>query len=292
MPTSQRGVRPLLLSVALLFVAGTVTAEWVRNNAQASAAVRAGACDTIGVASMLVAYFEEMSVPKPFVVRQGTAFARYRREVRQKLLEKVSLSPLPGRIPLEVRRSVRLDHPWCTVRRVYYLLWPGVYASGLLYLPKELRERPAPAMLCPHGHWPNGNAFPDEQKRCLVFAKRGYVVFSPSQYHYEDLSIGVSNQTLHVWNNMRALDYLQSLPEVDTTRIGCSGVSGGGLQTQMLAALDERVKAATIVGMTCDFREILSPYGIIAAVITSPAPCNLPTARKSVHWPCQLPSST
>jgi cephalosporin-C deacetylase-like acetyl esterase len=58
---------------------------------------------------------------------------------------------------------------------------------------------------------------------------------------------------------MRALDLLQSLPEVDPERIGVAGASGGGLQTQMLAALDPRVKAATIVGLTCDFREIMFP---------------------------------
>ncbi len=62
-----------------------------------------------------------------------------------------------------------------------------------------------------------------------------------------------------VWNNIRGLDYLESLPEVDRTRIGVAGASGGGLQTQMLTAVDARVKAATIVGLTCDFRQIMFP---------------------------------
>ena len=115
-------------------------------------------------------------------------------------------------------------------------------------------------MLCPHGHWENGNANPMEQTRCLVFAKMGYIVFAPNQNHYEDLNIGISNQTLGIWSNMRALDYLQTLPEADASRIGVCGCSGGGLQTQMLLALDNRIKAATIAGMTCDFREILFPH--------------------------------
>jgi len=92
-----------------------------------------------------------------------------------------------------------------------------------------------------------------------MLAKMGYVVFSPTQNHYENPAIGVSHQTLMIWGNMRALDYLQSLPQVDGKRIGCAGASGGGLQTQMLVAVDDRVKAASICGMTCDYREIVFP---------------------------------
>ena len=145
--------------------------------------------------------------------------------------------------------------------RLFTRYGPGVYANGLLYMPKKLRERPAPAMLCPHGHWPEGSANVDnEQKRCLTFAKMGYITFAPTQNHYEDLAIGVSNQTLGVWSNMRAIDYLESLPDVDRNRIGSCGISGGGLQTQYLAALDHRVKAGTIAGYTCDCREFVLPW--------------------------------
>jgi len=212
-------------------------------------------------AKMLVEYFEQMSVPKPFIIREGQQFRQHQQQLRQKLLECIGLSPLPERIPLDIHNTKSLDHSWCTIQRVYYQLWPGVYASGLLYMPKELPEKPAPVMLCPHGHWENGNANPIVQTRCLVFAKMGYIVFSPSQNHYEDLNLGISHQTLGVWNNMRALDYLQSMPEADAGRIGVCGCSGGGLQTEMLTAMDSRVKATAIVGMTCDFREILFPHG-------------------------------
>ena len=211
-------------------------------------------------ARMLVDYFEQMCEPQPFVVRRGEAFRVHRRETRERLLRCTGLAPLPERVPLDVHMTPPLTHPWCTIRRAYYQLWPDVYTSGLLYMPKDLPVRPAPAVLCPHGHWKDGNAHPDVQRRCLTFAKAGYVVFSTTQYHFEDLGVGTSHQTIMIWNNMRALDLLEGIEEVDGDRIGVCGASGGGLQTQMLTALDPRVKAAVIVGMTCDFREILFPH--------------------------------
>lgn len=210
-------------------------------------------------AAMLRAYYEEMTAPQPFVVRTGEDLRVHQQTLRRRLLEAVGLSPLPERVPLDVSQSEPLDHRWCTVRRVRYQLWPGVYADGILYMPKDLAERPAPAMLSLTGHWDHGNANVDEQRRALNFARLGYVVFATAQYHFEDLPLGISHQTVLIWNNMRALDFLESLPEVDRSRIGAAGGSGGGLQCEMLLALDPRVKAGTIVGLTCDFREIMFP---------------------------------
>ena len=206
---------------------------------------------------MLLGYFEDMCRPKPFTVRSGADFQAHQRALREKLLACAGLWPLPQRPPLDVHESKPVDHAWCTVRRIGYQLFPEVYGTGLLYMPKRLVERPAPAVLCPHGHWANGNAHPEVQTRCLVLAKMGYVVFSPTQNHYEDPALGISHQTLMIWNNVRALDYIEGLGEVDPKRIGCAGASGGGLQTQMILAVDRRVRAASICGMTCDYREIV-----------------------------------
>ena len=185
----------------------------------------------------LCAYVDAMSAPKPFVVRSGKEFQTHRDEIRRRVLECLSLSPLPERVPLDVHQGEPLDHPWCTVRRVTYQIWPNVYTDALLYMPKHFIERPAPAILSTCGHWPDGVAYQDEQRRALNFTRLGYVVLAPVQNHYEDLNIGVSHQTLIVWNNMRALDLLESLPEVDRSRIGVAGGSGGGLQSEMLVGL-------------------------------------------------------
>ncbi|NLT59209.1 MAG: hypothetical protein GXX88_01135 [Candidatus Hydrogenedentes bacterium] len=221
-------------------------------------------------AAALAAYFETMCIPKPFPVLTGDALTARHRELRARILADAGLEPLPERVDLDAHRSEPIDHPWCAIQKIEYRLWPGVYTQALLFMPKEFPETPAPAMLCPHGHWDHNHAHPDVQTRLLTFARMGYVVLSPRQNHHEDLLLGLSHQTLMIWTNMRGIDFLQSLPEVDPERIGAAGASGGGLQTQMVTALDDRIKAATIVGLTCDYREILFPHAAHCA-------CN--------HWP-------
>ena len=220
-----------------------------------------GGVDREFAAQAWVDYFEMMSVPEPFEVFTGDALAKRHELLRSNLLRDIALDPLPERVPLDVHEAEPIDHPWCTITKLAYQLWPGVYARGVLYMPKEFPEKPAPAVLAPHGHWPNGYAYIDVQKRCIMLAHLGYVVLCPEQTHLEDLPIGFSNQTLMVWSNMRALDLLQSLEQVDPSRIGVCGMSGGGLQTQMILAMDPtRIDAAMVGGLTCDTREIGFPH--------------------------------
>jgi len=211
---------------------------------------------------MLQEYFQDMTQPETFAERRGQEFAAHRVELRMLLLRSMGLWPLPERITLDSRKWETLDHEWCTIQSISYRLWPDVRVTGLLYMPKHMHETPAPAVLCPHGHWQDFFAHPCVQERCLMFAKLGYVVFCPPQLHYEDLMLGISHQTLNVWSNMRALDYLRGLPQVDDRRMGVCGCSGGGLQTQMLVALDDRVRVATIAGFTCNYKHIMAFAGI------------------------------
>ncbi|MCL2622074.1 MAG: hypothetical protein FWD31_00295, partial [Planctomycetaceae bacterium] len=117
-------------------------------------------------------------------------------------------------------------------------------------------QTPVPGVLCPHGHFENGYYSDTVQARCLGLAKLGFIAFATPNDHYNDIPLGVTDQTHQIWRNIRGLDFLESLPEVDSQRLGACGCSGGGTQVQMLISLDDRVKAATIAGLTCDFREI------------------------------------
>ena len=125
---------------------------------------------------------------------------------------------------------------------------PGYFIHGNLYMPEQVDGK-IPAILCPHGHWfkldDYGRFRADMQKRCAAFARMGAVVFA-----WDMLGSGEDVQNDHMnpnavqmqtYNSIRVLDYMSSLDYVDTDRIGVTGASGGGTQTFVLAALDDRI---------------------------------------------------
>lgn len=204
-----------------------------------------------------------------------------RQMLRIAMLEGMKLSPLPRRTPLNpVIRSKRL-HEGYSVENVYFESIPGYYVVGNLYRPLDNAQK-HPAVLCPHGHFQGdtlgawGRFRPDQQKRCATFARMGAVVFSYSMFAWGgeaiwqlDTTAIIENPdtalirkghgiplalTLQTWNSMRALDFLESLPDVDNTKIAITGASGGGTQAFLLAALDERVSVSVpVVMVSCHF---------------------------------------
>ena len=187
-------------------------------------------------------------------------------ELRTRILISSGLWPLPARTPLNVRLSEPLRREGYTVQNVSLETYPGFYLVGNLYRPVE-RPQPFPAILSPHGHWKNGR-FEDGPLssvpgRAINFARRGSIVFSYSMIGYNETKDlfphrfdkphyelwGFGPLGLQLWNSLRALDFLVSLPEVDSDRIGLTGASGGGTQTFLLAAVDQRVRVAAPVNM-------------------------------------------
>jgi len=125
--------------------------------------------------------------------------------------------------------------------------FPGFYITGNLYRPSEEREKYA-AILCPHGHAKDKRLREDVQIRSAVFARMGAIVFA-----YDMIGFGESLQVDHhmpiagllqTWNSKRVLEYLLSRPDVDPDRIGMTGGSGGGTQTFLLTAIDDRIKVS------------------------------------------------
>ena len=70
-------------------------------------------------------------------------------------------------------------------------------------------------------------------------------------------SAGMTWPGVFVFDDQRAVDYLASRPDVDATRIGCGGLSGGGLRTVMLTGADERIRCSCCVGMMTTWRDYL-----------------------------------
>jgi pimeloyl-ACP methyl ester carboxylesterase len=130
-----------------------------------------------------------------------------------------------------------------------------------LFIPNDLKGK-APAMLCLHQTTSIGKAEPAGMgpKINLHYAKelaeRGYVTLAPDYPGYGDYKIDVygrgyvSATMKGLWNHMRAIDLLQSLPEVDKERIGCIGHSLGGHNSLFVAVFDERIK---VVVTSCGF---------------------------------------
>ena len=128
--------------------------------------------------------------------------------------------------------------------------FPGFYVTGNLYRPLQIQKQYA-AVLSPHGHLKDKRFTDYVQLRSAYLASKGAIVFA-----YDMVGFGESKQTRHkmpislliqTWNSKRVLDYLLSLPEVDPQRIGMTGGSGGGTQTFMLTALDQRIKVSVPV---------------------------------------------
>jgi len=210
-----------------------------------------------------------------------------REELRTRILVSAGLWPMPKKCPLRPRITGRIEGPDFIVENVAIETLPGFYLCGNLYRPK-LGHGPFPGIVNPHGHWAHGRLemepdVPDAQpppappaagRANLVaigvnLARQGHVVFAYDMSGYNDTDqvthkfanglgawfSGVSLMGLQLWNSIRAVDFLQSLPYVDRTRIGATGASGGGTQTFLLTAVDDRVQCSVPVNMVSAYMQ-------------------------------------
>jgi acetyl xylan esterase AXE1 len=192
--------------------------------------------------------------------------------LKKQILFSAGLWPSPAKSPIKAAIFGKVDRGDHTIEKVYFESYPGFYVTGNLYRPKNVTGK-APAVLCPHGHWAYGRLENQQLNsgpaRAASFARQGYVAFSYDMVGYND-SAAVSHRFaaghrenivdrealwsvnllgLQLWNSIRSIDFLLTLPEVDPERIACTGESGGGTQTFLLAAVDERVKLSAPVNM-------------------------------------------
>jgi len=192
-------------------------------------------------------------------------------EIREQILVSCGLWPLPARKrPVRAHVFGKIERDGYRIEKVYLETYPGFFLAGNLYRPLGRGKGRFPGILNPHGHWANGRMADTKDgsiaARCISFARQGMVAFSYDMVGYNDTRFpeadtnralyethrtfgtnrtdqlwSISLMGLQTWNSIRALDFLASLPDVDKTRLACTGESGGGTQTFMLGAVDDRL---------------------------------------------------
>jgi dienelactone hydrolase len=190
-----------------------------------------------------------------------------RRETQfPELFRDLGLDPMPVRTPLNARTTGVLERKGYRIEKIVFESRPSFYVTGHLYVPDGPAGRTYPVIMNPHGHWEWKKQEPTVQSRLIAQALHGYMAFiidTPGWSYEGDRRIerrvdgphndlryilGSQNATgIYVWDLIRAMDYLETRPEADMTKVGLTGASGGGLATLYAFAADKRYTCAASV---------------------------------------------
>lgn len=196
-----------------------------------------------------------------------------RPELRRQFFEMMGLWPLPARTDLHPVVTSKIENDRIVVENIFFQSSPGLYVTGNLYRPKKV-ESPLPAVLYVCGHGAtivNKLSFGNKvtyQHHPAWLAEHGYVCLIIDTLQLGEIqglhhgtcnlkmwwwqTLGYTPAGIECWNAMRALDYLETRPEVDPKRIGATGRSGGGATSWWIAAADDRVKCIIPVAGIAD----------------------------------------
>jgi len=259
-------------------------------------------------------------------LRGATNWAKESEEYRRQLHEMLGLDPLPARTPLNPVVTKTTEKDGFVVENVHFQSSPGLYVTGNLYRPKAVTE-PLPAILyvCGHGKVKiDGVSYGNKAHyhfHGAWFARHGYVCLIIDSVQLGEieglhhgthnlgmwwwLSRGYTPAGVEAWNCIRALDYLETRPEVDKTRFGVTGRSGGGAYSWWIAALDPRIRCAVpVAGITdlgdhvvrgcveghCDCMYMVNTYGWdypLVAALVAPRPLLISNTDKDGIFPLE-----
>ncbi len=192
--------------------------------------------------------------------------------MRRELQGMLGLDPWPERTALKPVMTGKVQGEGYTVEKLYFEPMPGLYIGANLYLPAEAKT-PLPAILymCGHSNITDGEIRIGNkagyQHHGAWFARHGYVCLIPDTIQWGEIpgehhgtyrlgrwwwaARGYTPAGVEAWVGIRALDYLETRPEVDRTRFGITGRSGGGAYSWWVGALDDRIKVAVpVAGIT------------------------------------------
>ena len=213
------------------------------------------------------------------------AWEKRRPELRRQFLEMVGLHPLPPRTDLKATITGTVEGEGYTVEKLHFQSMPGLYVTANFYLPKSnkpLKNLPTILYLCGHGNVvENKVSYGSKvfyQEHPAWFAKNGYACLIldtlqlgeiPGEHHgtyklgqWWWQTRGYTPAGIELWNAMRALDYLETRPEVNAKKIGVTGRSGGGATSWWLVAGDDRPACYAPIAGIVDLQSHLCEGGV------------------------------
>jgi len=204
------------------------------------------------------------------------AWDKRRPELRRQFLDMMGLDPLPAKAELKAVMTGTAEGEGFIVEKLHFQSMPGLYVTANFYLPKHRGDKKLPTILyvCGHGNVLEGGisygSKVSYQYHPAWFATHGYACLILDTLQLGEIqglhhgtyreklwwwhAHGYSPAGVELWNGIRALDYLETRPEVDAKRIGVTGRSGGGAYSWWLAAADERIRVAVPVAGMVDLR--------------------------------------
>ena len=211
------------------------------------------------------------------------AVAAYQEEMKAFFIRQ--LGGFPERTPLNPQITGKGEGNGFRYEKIIFESRPKFFVTALLFLPPD--PGPHPAVLVPCGHSANGKAYENYQRLCIGFARNGMaaLIYDPVDQGERGQLLTPDGKTAHpgttghmlagtgcillgsnlaqvrVWDGMRALDYLESREDIDRTRLGCCGNSGGGTLSSYLMALDDRIYCAAPACYLTSMKRLLETIG-------------------------------
>lgn len=217
-------------------------------------------------------------------IKTSEDIANYQKTMRAELIER--LGGFPKRTPLNAKTVGAIERDRYRVEKVIFESQPNHFVTATLYLPKQ-GKKPYPGVVIPSGHSATGKAAGYNQQGAMILAMNGIAAlaydpigqgersqlldkngkprFGSTTEHTilgtGSIPLGLNTATYRIWDGIRSMDYLCSRKEIDKTKIGVTGCSGGGTLSSYLMAIDERVACAAPSCYLTSFKRLLETIG-------------------------------
>jgi dienelactone hydrolase len=214
-------------------------------------------------------------------------------QARQDYIKKTLLDivgPFPEKNPLNAKILRTVEKEYFRVEHIVFESQPGFFVTSSMFIPNSLKKRAkAPVIIYVSGHSDVGYRSDVYQRVILNLVKKNFIVFAfdpvgqgeRQQYYDPEIKkstiggptaehsypgshafiTGSSQARYMIWDGIRAVDYLLTRKEVDPSRIGITGRSGGGTQSAYIAAMDDRIYACAPENYLTTFTRLLQTIG-------------------------------